>query len=112
MDVFDDASTRREILNDIAQERARQLEKWGVQRHSDGVGVQWDSALGAARLLEDMERREGNLSWAAILREEVYEALASTDPYGLIEELTQVAAVCVAWLEDLYDVEAPTEGRQ
>lgn len=107
MDMF-----RHRILQDIVDERRAQLEKWGVQRHSDGVGPQWDAALGAARLLEDMERREGDVSWSAILREEVYEALASTDPHGLIEELIQVSAVCVAWLEDLYDVEAPTEGRQ
>lgn len=33
--------------------------------------------------------------------EEVYEALAESDENKLTEELIQVAAVCVAWVENI-----------
>jgi hypothetical protein len=41
------------------------------------------------------------VTWAHILTEEFYEALAEADPEKLREELVQVAAVAVAWVECL-----------
>lgn len=78
------------ILSDIDNERLRQLEKWGVQRHPAPV-------------------------WMTILTEEVGEAARAImdhtyekvkpsrveNPGDLRAELVQVAAVAVAWIEDL-----------
>ena len=41
------------------------------------------------------------VTWASILREQVIEALEHQDRAELREELLQVAAVAIAWIEDL-----------
>jgi len=69
-----------DIVGEIVVERARQDVKWGSQRAHPG------------------------LLWNAILNEEVGEcarALLERDYDGLREELIQVAAVAVAWVESL-----------
>jgi hypothetical protein len=74
-----------DTLLDVAQERTKQNVKWGQQNHDD-------------------------LMWTAILGEEVGEACQEvlTEVWGkenggghgdLREELVQVAAVAVAWIE-------------
>lgn len=71
--MFDD------IAEDIRAERARQLDLWGPQSH-------------------------GPDRWCVILAEEFGEAARAvyeSDPEALREELVQVAAVAVAWIEDL-----------
>lgn len=66
-----------EILDNIYDERVRQTGKWGIQNHDDAF-------------------------WSVILGEEygeVCRAVFEGDEQGIKEELTQVAAVAVAWLE-------------
>jgi len=66
----------------VDQERARQLELWGEQRHS-------------------------NPSWLAILVEEVGEVaehccpFSPPNPRALATELVQIMAVCHTWLVTL-----------
>lgn len=101
------------VIVDVITERLAQDERWGQQNHPDMAGSeasqesdremfrQWaenyrqlnDGSL----LVPDPEGRV--LDWAGILLEEVYEALAESDPTRLREELIQVAAVAVAWVE-------------
>ena len=77
----DDLMTTQEvILTWLTDERKRQDDKWGAQRHLDD-----------------------NL-WTTILGEEYGEicrAILEKDWENLKEELVQTAAVCVAALEDL-----------
>jgi len=64
----------------VLQERLRQDAKWGPQQHHD------------------------NRLWATILGEEFGEACQAVlrdDGTKLQEELVQVAAVALAWIEDL-----------
>lgn len=77
--------TTKEVFEMIGAERARNLARWGDQRHASGL-------------------------WQLILTEEVGEvAEASLDVYTgkmtstheIVAELVQVAAVAVAWIEDL-----------
>lgn len=66
-----------EILDKIYDERVRQTNKWGIQNHDDPF-------------------------WSVILGEEygeVCRAIFEDDEQSVKEELTQVAAVAVAWLE-------------
>lgn len=101
-------------LDEIAAERAAQDARWGEQNHPDGTGTNWvdqikpaygwsgPEAEHAAKLARfDCQRaaRRGEETWLRILREEVAEAFAETDPAKLRAELIQVAAVACAWVE-------------
>lgn len=87
----------------VDAERQAQLAKWGDQKHNDGTGgtVYVDKADAARFATQQAADSPGAPSWALILLEEVYEALAETDPATLRTELIQVAAVCAAWFHDL-----------
>ena len=104
-----------------AAERARQDAKWGKQNHPDGTGVlAWpltgiqdqspyfhstsrlgpaDDLAESAKRSTDTAARNGSVTWADILLEEVFEALAESDPERLSTELIQVAAVAQQWAE-------------
>jgi NTP pyrophosphatase (non-canonical NTP hydrolase) len=74
---------RREILRDVSRERDGQDAKWG--------GV------------PGVDRRDDH-TYAAVLGEEFGEACRAwieRDTAALREELVQVAAVAVAWIEEL-----------
>lgn len=87
------------LLAEIAAERARQDAKWGQQNHPDGTISAWIVYADVARNRCREKADAGSVTWADILREEVYEALAEDDPARLRAELIQVAAVAVAWIE-------------
>ncbi|OFV78483.1 hypothetical protein [Rhodococcus erythropolis] len=89
------------VLPEIADERERQDEKWGEQNHPDGTGPDYRGAAFEARRRCQRAARSGLVTYKDILEEEVYEAFAETDPVELREELVQVAAVAVAWIEKL-----------
>lgn len=91
------------VLERVAAERQRQLEKWGHRHHRDGTNTSQDDAAHADLYREITERlaREGRLTWRAILKEKVAEAFAESDPEKLVGELVQVMAVSSAWVEDI-----------
>jgi len=111
-----------EVLRLIVAERRRQEAKWGEQNHPDGTGLaepvlaavddvlvehgfELQGETPAAALMvaarqackDEFDRHQG--SYADVLLEEVFEALAEDDPQALVTELVQVAAVAVAWIE-------------
>lgn len=93
------------ILNDVWAEREAQDAKWGEQNHPvhswerDASGYDWRADFW--KVENDWQVKNGALGWDGILLEEVYEALAETDPDKQIEELIQVAAVAVAAIESI-----------
>jgi len=101
------------IAAEIIAERVAQDEKWGEQNHPDGTGPTHIPAFQAPGFercsMEQLAYRqirltnraidEGTLTWRDILLEEVFEALAESDPAKLHGELIQVAAVAAAWAE-------------
>lgn len=101
------------VLNDVAEERARQFAKYGTNEatpHGTGPEVRWlgpytgDSASAVeATLRNDYEDYEEDqpVTWVHLLREEVAEAFAEDDPVRLRAELLQVAALAVSWVEKL-----------
>jgi hypothetical protein len=115
--TVDTRETTFRVLSEIAQERDRQDEKWGEQNHP----VRWPESTYEDRQLyhtvadgwkERNTRRvaianaqgatpDRNCSWDGILLEEVYEALAETDPVKIRAELVQAGAVVVAMIESL-----------
>jgi hypothetical protein len=101
-----------DIAAEVVAERHEQDTRWGEQNHPDHHPVVTkDGSRGSAAVVyglpaerqvkEDCEhdREAGNLSWAAILIEEVVEALDAKSTESLREELIQVAAVAQAWVE-------------
>lgn len=92
-----------DVLASVIAERGRQDAKWGEPvDHPDGTGG--SVAIGAALDAQnntDRAAAEGRVTWRHILREEVAEAFAETDPVKLRAELVQVAAVAVKWVRML-----------
>lgn len=90
------------FAEEIDAERGRQLRKFGEQHHPDGTGLPvYEHAANRYRDQVDRNAASGVLAWRDVLLEEVYEALAESDPAKLRTELIQVAAVCAAWIRDL-----------
>jgi hypothetical protein len=90
------------IFDDVAYERARQDAKWGEQRHPDGTGGEYFKQLERdARMDYEYASKDKSITWALILREEVYEALSASSLKDLDEELNQVMAVAAAWRQDI-----------
>lgn len=90
------------VLGDVAAERAAQDTRWGIQAVPDGTGaVDAVAQADRARRETDEAGRRGELTWRHILREEVLEAFAESDPERLRTELIQVAAVAVKWAQAL-----------
>ncbi|MFY1588974.1 hypothetical protein ACN267_31290 [Micromonospora sp. WMMD734] len=87
------------VLYEIARERSRQDAKWGEQNHPDGTGRDYAEDARIARNACQYAALNDRVTWRHILGEEVTEALAETDTAALREELLQVAAVAVAWVE-------------
>ena len=87
----------------IKEERARQDRKWGPDRsHPNGTGSPGTKDVAdIARMECDNAFRGGWGTWRHILEEEVKEAFAEENPEALAAELIQVAAVCVAWIQDI-----------
>lgn len=97
-------------LVSIVSERRRQYELHGDQSGlPDGTGPARTprvhlccggaEAARKATVVCDRAAQDGTVSWADILLEEVYEALAENDPVKLRTELVQVAAVAVQWIQ-------------
>lgn len=86
----------------VDTERQAQLRKWGEQHHPDGTGGPvMQQRADEARAQCQYLAANGGPDWRSILLEEVYEALAESDPEKLRAELVQSAAVIAAWLADL-----------
>ena len=98
------------ISEHILEERVLQLKKWGPQSHPDGTGarVAYAGFLGfmeqhadSAKKRTDYAARKGILTWRDILLEEIFEAMAESDPEALRAELVQSSAVIAAWIQDI-----------
>lgn len=90
------------VLAQVFDERKRQDEKWGVQHHPDGTSYRgWSNRALSAQEDNDQNIIRQRSNWLDILKEEVYEAFAETDPQKLRAELVQVAAVACVWIEDI-----------
>ncbi len=106
--------SQKDILDDVAMEREQQNKKWGLQSHPDvhpNTSDPYDAFYYAgirsattAKAMCDYDARNKNTNWAAILVEEVAEAIeegALKNKEHLRAELVQVAAVAVAWIENI-----------
>lgn len=97
------------VLADVAAERKRQDDKWGVQRHplyiyDPEVELTASRECNRARNECDRVARAGALTWSHILQEEHAEAIVEAfkgDRAALRKEMVQLAAVLIASIESL-----------
>ena len=98
-------SHTNDVLEQVNDERTRQDMKWGPQRHPDflpdyPLSLEMEMAI----KLTNYSFQNDKGTWSHILVEEVAEAIEEAkkgDLQKLKEELIQVAAVAVAWVEDI-----------
>lgn len=91
-----------QVFTDVIDERIRQVIKWGAQSLPDGTSSDtWGDMAMEAKQTVDERAAAGTLTWVEVLDEEILEAYAETDPARLRAELIQVAAVAIAWAEDI-----------
>ena len=112
------APTRRcqtmTVLAEVQAERARQFAEYGTNEDlADGTGehIRWALPVSDKRAgvieehfrwdYETYEKTQGTVTWMHLVREELAEAFAETDPAKLRAEVLQVAALCVSWVEKL-----------
>lgn len=104
----------QDVLAEVLHERGRQRARYGENddlENGTGPYVRWLEPLSpaAAKYIEhDLrtsyeahEARHGKPTWRHLVLEEVAEAFQESDPGRLREEVLQVAALCVSWLEKL-----------
>ena len=106
------------VLGDVAQERVRQRARYGRKQDLEdgtGPGVRWLRNTSAhldllnaeqiqvqlRREYEAYEAQHGEPTWMHLVREEIAEAFQEEHPVRLREELLQVAALAVSWVEAL-----------
>lgn len=112
----------------VAEERRRQVERWGDGGHPDVGAVYWHNhpvldATETLRGIVELGKDEpGGAGWLEILLEEVGEARTAAEVGASVDvadraawrarlrgELVQVAAVAVAWVEHI-DASARASG--
>lgn len=106
MNPLDDpewAAQVRHVLEAVIVERAVQAARWGVQDHPSvdpalSYGIPTELRAKAAC---DMAGQAGVLTWAHIAVEELAEAVDAVDEVARREELVQLGAVVVAWIESI-----------
>jgi hypothetical protein len=103
-----------QVLENVFSERLRQHERYGDNAENyDGTGpeTRWlrpYTNVPAKDIEADLrheyvafEEETGAPTWLHLVLEEFAEAAMEEDPTRLEEELTQVAALCVSWVEQI-----------
>jgi len=89
------------VLDEVADERTRQVTKWGVQTRPTGANAAFSRARDLAQKRTDARMKDGTATWHDILFEEFLEAVAEEDAAKMRVELIQLAAVAVSAVEDI-----------
>jgi malonyl CoA-acyl carrier protein transacylase len=104
------------VLSAVLRERGAQVARYGHNHDLEdgtGPGAPWllPISLYRADSIEhalrgdyvNHEKIHGKPTWMHLVREEVAEAFKEQDPERLEEELIQVAALCVSWVETIQE---------
>lgn len=112
--VEDRAELREQVLEQIREERKRQLEMYGSNDDLEigmGPDVKWlrPFSSGTAEVIargfreayREYEAGHANVTWMHLIKEEVSELFEAEKREDLITEAVQVAALCVSLVEHL-----------
>lgn len=110
----DRAELREQVLEQIREERKRQLEMYGSNDDLEigmGPGVKWlrPFSSGTAEVIargfreeyREYEAGHANVTWMHLIKEEVSELFEAATREDMITEAVQVAALCVSLVEHL-----------
>jgi hypothetical protein len=96
------------VLADIRSRAARRRPPVGLEplaaggrRYRDGTSQVYAEVAESARQRTDEWRKAGCLTWAELLRTELYTVLSQTDPGELAAALSGLRDLCGQWLVDL-----------
>lgn len=102
------------VLEQVFEERLRQVAQYGHNEdleNGTGPNARWllPASSNPAKVLQEQFREEyeeheaatGKPTWMHLVREELAEAAESDNPERLAEELLQLAALAVSWVEKL-----------
>lgn len=101
------------IFNEIYEEREKQNTKWGEQNHQsvDPLLLKRESermceeyeipSENRAKFICQNAAKYGNITWSHIVVEELAEVVSCKDENLRREELVQLAACVVAWIESI-----------
>ena len=99
-----DQDATNEVLDLVSAERASQRKRFGVQYMPNGINVPGDYENEVrAKTCNAAREQDGTSTWRSVLIEEVAEACNAQDIRHLEQELIQVAAVAVSWIEAIRD---------
>lgn len=103
-DIFQSTiDTLNDLASEVIEERLEQVQQWGQQDHPSShrfaLPSYYETQADRYKEINDARVADGSLSWDGILLEEVFEALAESDPQARRTELIQVAAVALAEVE-------------
>ena len=109
--------TTNSILEEVLQERTQQDLKWGIQNHPSvetkiptGPNSHIENKIcrfygipteDKAKRDADIAANHGSLTWAHIAVEELSEVISASSEEHRREELIQLSAVCLAWIENI-----------
>lgn len=89
-----------DALTEVEQARADLWQRMGGMTPPNGTGLPGDSdGARHARKVCQQAAAAGTLAWRHLLREDVNEAFAESDPAALRAQLVTVAATAVCWVE-------------
>lgn len=91
----------KQVITDVAEERARRYSRWGQQHHPNGTSLAFKPLADASKNNCRAAHENGTNTWMHILREGFWEALSETDRVKLRAALIQMIASGVEWVEDL-----------
>jgi hypothetical protein len=98
------------IVDEVFAERERQVEQWGDGMPPLGTTEDYAPWRDAFRAYCQRRSAKGTVTMADVLLEEVFEALAETDPAKARDELVQAVAVGVKMIEGIDRGATATEG--
>jgi|SRR5579859_5199996 len=86
------------VMEEIVDERFRQDAKWGEQNYKGGNGLASHLGLaGVYKTLNDLPSIQK--TWKDVFLGEMHEALGATSDEELRQQLVQLAALAVAWIQ-------------
>lgn len=104
------------VVADVLLERSEMLDRWGDPTYPSVVEISpsGDRELGEiqtgvyglppareARAATEASRGAGTLTWGRIATQSLADAVAATDEVDRRAQIVQLAAVALAWVEDL-----------
>jgi hypothetical protein len=89
----------RQHSSRVVNEMQRQFLLWEDADYPDGVGEEYAQKARHYKQIAGIKAKAGELTWADIFLEEVFELMETTNPEDFDEEAAEVEGVLRSWLK-------------